>query len=168
MTDAQRPLVGVTLGDPAGVGPEISLQALREPSVYEKTRPVVIGDRIVIEKAAKALGFTPKINVVTKPADGVFELGTIDLYDVGSPDLDGYEWGKVQPACGRAAFRYVEKAVELALAGEIDSMATAPLNKEAAQLGGVKYLDHTTALKELTRVSDQWQGLAKRLNLALD
>src|SRR5215207_4270919 len=57
MTDAQRPLVGVTLGDPAGVGPEISLQALREPSVYEQTRPLVIGDRIVVEKAARALGF---------------------------------------------------------------------------------------------------------------
>lgn len=154
MSDGQRPLVGVTLGDPAGVGPEISLQALREPSVYEKTRPVVIGDRIVVEKAASALGFTPTINLVTKPADGKFELGTIDLYDVGSPDLAGYDWGQVQPACGRAAFRYVEKAVELALAGEIDSMATAPLNKEAAQLGGVKYLDHTTALKELTKSPD--------------
>ena len=99
MTDAERPLVGVTLGDPAGVGPEISLQALREPSVYEKTRPVVIGDRIVVEKAARALGFRPTINLVTKPADGTFELGTIDLYDVGSPDLAGYEWGQVQPAC---------------------------------------------------------------------
>src|SRR5688500_5638768 len=115
MADAQRLLVGVTLGDPAGVGPEISLQAHRAPSVYEKKLPVVIGERYVIEKAAKALGFAPKINLVTRPADGVFELGTIDLYDVASPDLAGYEWGQVQPACGRAAFRYVEKAVELAL-----------------------------------------------------
>ena len=154
MSDGQRPIVGVTLGDPAGVGPEISLRALQEPEVYEKTRPVVIGDRIVVERAAKAIGLTPTINVVSKPSDGKFELGTIDLYDVGSPDLDHIEWGQVQPECGRAAFRYVEKAVELAMAGEIDSMATAPLNKEAAKLGGVKHLDHTTALKDLTNSPD--------------
>jgi len=154
MSDGQRPIVGVTLGDPAGVGPEISLRALGEPEVYEQTRPVVIGDRIVIERTAKALGISPKINVVTKPADGKFELGTIDLYDVGSTDLDHIEWGKIQPECGRAAFRYVEEAVRLAMAGEIDAMATAPLNKEAAQLGGAKYLDHTTALAQLTGSPD--------------
>jgi 4-phospho-D-threonate 3-dehydrogenase / 4-phospho-D-erythronate 3-dehydrogenase len=95
MSEDRRPLVGVTLGDPAGVGPEISLRALHEPEVYEKTRPVVIGDRIVVERAAQALGLTPTIHVVSKPADGVFKLGTIDLYDVGSPDLDHIEWGKV-------------------------------------------------------------------------
>ncbi|MCC7371862.1 MAG: 4-hydroxythreonine-4-phosphate dehydrogenase PdxA [Chloroflexi bacterium] len=154
LSGGERPIVGVTLGDPAGVGPEISLRALTEPEVYEKTRPVVIGDRSVVERTAKALGMTPTINIVKKPSDGKFELGAIDLYDVGSPDLQHIEWGKVQPECGRAAFRYVEKAVELALAGEIQSMATAPLNKEAAQLGGVKYLDHTTALTQLTNSPD--------------
>jgi 4-hydroxythreonine-4-phosphate dehydrogenase len=154
MDDGQRPLVGITLGDPAGVGPEIILKALREGDIYEMSRPLVIGDRVALERAAQAIGATPKLNLVRGPAGGAYTLGTIDLYDVGSPDLDGLEWGKVQDFAGRAAFRYVETATRLALAGEIEAMATAPLNKEAMQLGGVPYLDHTTALAKLTKSPD--------------
>jgi 4-hydroxythreonine-4-phosphate dehydrogenase len=114
----------------------------------------VIGDKLALERAAAALGTTPRINVVTSPAAGTYQLGTVDLYDVGSPDLAGLEWGKVQPFAGRAAFRYVETATKLALAGEVEAMATAPLNKEAMQLGGVPYLDHTTALAKMTDSPD--------------
>jgi 4-hydroxythreonine-4-phosphate dehydrogenase len=154
MNDDRRPVVGVTLGDPAGVGPEIVLKALGDAQSYEVARPLVIGDRSVVERAIAVLGKPYTINMVSRAADGIYKLGTIDLYDVGSPDLDGLEWGKIQPAAGRAAFRYVEKAVDLAMSGEIESMATAPLNKEAAQLGGVKHLDHTTALMNLTNSPD--------------
>ena len=154
MDDGQRPLVGITLGDPAGVGPEIILKALREADLYEGARPLVFGDRMALERAASALGLSPTINVVTDPADGKYELGTIDLYDVGSPDIGPLEWGKVQPFAGRAAFRYVETATKLALANKIEAMATAPLNKEAMQLGGVPHLDHTTALAKMTNSPD--------------
>lgn len=154
MDDGQRPLVGITLGDPAGVGPEIILQALREADVYQAARPLVIGDRVALERAGAALGAAPQINLVEQPSAGRYQLGTVDLYDVHSPDLDGLEWGKVQPFAGRAAFRYVETATRLALAGEIEALATAPLNKEAMQLGGVPYLDHTTALAKLTNSPD--------------
>jgi 4-phospho-D-threonate 3-dehydrogenase / 4-phospho-D-erythronate 3-dehydrogenase len=154
MDDGQRPLVGITLGDPAGVGPEIILRALREADLYEIARPLVIGDRMALERGGVAVGAAPNLNMVTDPADGKYELGTIDLYDVGSPDIDGLEWGKVQPFAGRAAFRYVETATKLALAGKIETMATAPLNKEAMQLGGVPYLDHTTALAKMTNSPD--------------
>lgn len=150
MNDGQRPLVGITLGDPAGVGPEITLRALGERDIYEVARPLVVGDRMALERASAALGLPIAINEVAKPAGGRFELGTIDLLDVGSPDLAGLEWGKVQPPAGRAAMRYVETATRLALAGEIEAIATAPLNKEAMMLGGVPYLDHTTALAKLT------------------
>jgi 4-hydroxythreonine-4-phosphate dehydrogenase len=154
MDDGQRPLVGITLGDPAGVGPEIILKALQDADVYETCRPLVIADRAALERAGKALGQAPPLNPVASPADGKYTLGTLDLYDVGSPDLDDLEWGKVQDFAGRAAFRYVETATRLALAGEIDAMATAPLNKEAMQLGGVPYLDHTTALAKMTNSPD--------------
>lgn len=154
MDDGQRPLVGITLGDPAGVGPEIILKSLREADIYEISRPLVIGDRMALERATEAAGGASKLNVVKSPAEGTYELGTVDLYDVGSPDLEGLEWGKVQDFAGRAAFRYVETAIRLALAGEIETMATAPLNKEAMQLGGVPYLDHTTALAKLTNSPD--------------
>ncbi len=154
MSDGQRPLVGITLGDPAGVGPEIILKALAEPDVYDAARPLVIGDRPALERAATALGAPIEINTVQRPADGRFQLGTVDLLDVGSPDLGGLQWGIVQPEAGRAAMRYVETATQLALAGEIESIATAPLNKEAMKLGGVPYLDHTTALAKLTNSPD--------------
>ncbi len=154
MTSDERPLVGVTLGDPAGVGPEIVLKALAEDRVYQEARPLVVGDRAVLERAGAAIGRSPRINVVAGPGEGSYRVGTVDLLDVGSPDLDGLEWGKVQGAAGRAAFRYVETAVRLAQAGEIEAMATAPLNKEALQVGGVPYLDHTTALAKLTNSKD--------------
>src|SRR6266496_2744223 len=154
MDDSQRPLVAITLGDPAGVGPEIILKALGEADLYEVARPLVIGDRMALERAAMALGASLNLNLVTSPAAGTYRLGTVDLYDVASPDLGGLEWGRVQPEAGRAAFRYVETATRLALAGEVEAMATAPLNKEAMQLGGVPYLDHTTALAKMTNSPD--------------
>ncbi len=154
MATDERPLVGVTLGDPAGVGPEIVLRALAEADVYESARPVVLGDLGVLERAGAAIGRRPSINAVAGPADGRYAVGTVDLLDVGSPDLGGLKWGMVQGEAGRAAFRYVETGIELARDGEIEAMATAPLNKEALQVGGVPHLDHTTALAKLTDSRD--------------
>jgi 4-phospho-D-threonate 3-dehydrogenase / 4-phospho-D-erythronate 3-dehydrogenase len=154
MGDDERPLVGVTLGDPAGIGPEIVLEALAEPDVYGAARPLVLGDRLALERAGVAIGRQPEIRSVARPTDGRYRVGAVDLLDVGSPDLEGLAWGRVQPAAGRAAFRYVERGVELARAGEIEAIATAPLNKEALRLGGVPYLDHTTALARLTDSPD--------------
>jgi 4-hydroxythreonine-4-phosphate dehydrogenase len=154
MLSGERPLVGITSGDPAGIGPEIIAKALAKADAYEVARPLVLGDRAILERAGAALGQEPKINLVRRPGDGRYEVGAIDLLDVGSPDLDGLEWGKVQGEAGRAAFRYVEKGVELAQAGEIEAMATAPLNKEALQVGGVPHLDHTTALAKMTNSPD--------------
>ena len=154
MSDGDRPLVGVTLGDPAGIGPEIVLKALAEPDVYEQARPLVFGDRVALERAGAALGRPPELRTVARPAEGRYRVGAIDFLDVGSPDLDELSWGRVQPAAGRAAFRYVERAIQLALAEQIDAIATAPINKEALQLGGVPHLDHTTALARLTNSPD--------------
>src|ERR687894_139757 len=117
MGDDERPLVGVTLGDPAGIGPEIVLEALAEPDVYGVARPLVLGDRLALERAGVAIVRQPEVRSVARPADGRYRVGAVDLLDVGSPDLDGLAWGRVQPAAGRAAFRYVERGVELGRAG---------------------------------------------------
>lgn len=154
MTTESRPLVGVTLGDPAGIGPEITVKALAEADVYAVSRPVVIGDRGVLERAARAVQLAPRINIVERPAEGRFEPGTIDLIDLRNVDLATLEWGKVQAQAGRAAFDYVRTAIELALRREIDAIATAPINKEALQLGGVPFLDHTAMLAKLTNSPD--------------
>jgi 4-phospho-D-threonate 3-dehydrogenase / 4-phospho-D-erythronate 3-dehydrogenase len=169
MALSARPLVGVTLGDPAGIGPEIIVKALAaeaygkprpgssagsSDAVYELSRPVVIGDRGVLERAARAVDIETKINVVERLAEGRFEPGTIDLLDLSNVDLASLEWGRVQAQAGRAAFDYIRTAIELALRREIDAMATAPINKEALRLGQVPFLDHTAMLAKLTASPD--------------
>ncbi len=145
----QRPIIAITIGDPAGVGPEIVVAAVAGGDIYAVCRPLVIGDRGAIERAARSMGVSAAINVVERPADGVYEQGTIDLIDLGNVPA-GLETGKVQGAAGRAAFGYIERATQLALAGEIEAIATAPINKEALRAGGVPHLDHTGAFASLT------------------
>jgi 4-phospho-D-threonate 3-dehydrogenase / 4-phospho-D-erythronate 3-dehydrogenase len=137
------------MGDPAGVGPEIVAAAVGLGGLYEVSRPLVIGDRGVLERAARSMGVQASVNVVQRPTDGRYEQGVIDLLDLGNVPVD-MQTGKVQGAAGRAAFGYIAKATELALAGEVESIATAPINKEALKLGGVPHLDHTGAFASLT------------------
>ena len=154
MASSRRPLVAVTPGDPAGVGPEIVVKALGEADLYEFSRPLVVGDRGVLERAAVAVGREPRLNVVTRPAEGRFEPGTIDLRDLANVELASLQWGRVQAQAGRAAFDYIRTAIELAQRGEVEAIATAPINKEALQLGGVPFLDHTAMLARLTDSPD--------------
>ena len=146
----QRPLMAITMGDPAGVGPEIVAAAVGLGGLHGVSRPLVIGDRGALERAAATMGVGAGINTVAGPAEGRYEAGTIDLLDLGNVPADMVT-GKVQGAAGRAAFGYIERATELALAGEVDAIATAPINKEALREGGVPYLDHTGAFAALTR-----------------
>ena len=154
MASSRRPLVAVTPGDPAGVGPEIVVKALGEADLYEVSRPLVVGDRGVLERAAVAVGRKPPLNMVTRPAEGRFEPGTIDLLDLANVEVASLQWGRVQAQAGRAAFDYIRTAIELARRAEVEAIATAPINKEALQLGGVPFLDHTAMLARLTDSPD--------------
>ena len=149
----ERPLVAVTMGDPAGIGPEVVAGALGFGEVYPMSRPLVVGDRGALERAARVMGVTATLHVVTDPSEGRYEPGVIDLIDLANvpPDL---RTGEVQAAAGRAAFAYIERATQLALAGAVDAVATAPINKEALRLAGVPYLDHTGAFAALTNSPD--------------
>jgi 4-hydroxythreonine-4-phosphate dehydrogenase len=151
---AERPLIGVTLGDPAGIGPEIVVKALAEADLYDISRPLVIGDHRVVERAGRVVSSHLQLNVLERPAEGRFEHGTIDLLDLANVDLESLEWGRVQAQAGRAAFDYMKTAIELALEGELEALATAPINKEALQLGGVPFVDHTGMLAKLTHSPD--------------
>jgi len=150
MTANDRPLVAVTTGDPAGVGPEVVVRALANPAVYTRVRPLVIGDRWVLEKAQKWCGLPQGIRCVQRPAEGGYETGAIDLLDVGATEVGTLRTGKVQAPAGKAAYEYLRRAIDMALAGEVDAIATGPLNKEALRAAGVPYLDHTEALAGLT------------------
>ncbi len=145
-----RPLIGVTIGDPAGVGPEIVVRALAQESLHEQARMVVIGSESVVRAALKLVGPPLVVHPIQDPAEGIFAPGTLDLVDLANLDFDTLVPGVAQPEAGRAAFQYVQRAIEMAMAGTIDAFATAPINKEALKAGGVPYLDHTEMLAKLT------------------
>jgi 4-hydroxythreonine-4-phosphate dehydrogenase len=137
MRDEERmtlPKVGITMGDPAGVGPEVVVKALARKEIYEFCRPLVIGDRKRLDRAIAITGAKPK------------EFECIDLGLVPE-DLP---FGKVSAQAGEAAYRYIERAVKMALNRDIDAVCTAPINKEAMNAAGHKFPGHTELLAALT------------------
>ena len=145
-----RPLIGVTIGDPAGVGPEIVARALAQDALHRQARLVVIGSDPVVTAAVKLVGAPLSVHPIQSPAQGSFSTGTLDLIDLANVDFETLLPGVAQPPAGRAAFQYVERAIEMAMSGTIDAFATAPINKEALKAGGVPYIDHTEMLAKLT------------------
>ncbi len=150
----KRQIVGITLGDPVSIGPEITLKALLQHELYEKSKPIVIGDYSILEKARKVLGLTNvEINPVSKVSDGKFQFGTIDVLDmklISEEEAENLEYGKISKVAGDASFQYVKKVIELALAKEVDSTVTNAFNKEAINLAGHHYSGHTEIYADLT------------------
>ncbi len=133
----ERPIIGITMGDPAGCGPELSVKALRNPDVYKMCRPFVVGDVKMIEDSLRILKDTStKINRIASVKEAKFELGTIDVYHLELVDMSKFEYGKVSAMCGEAAFQCVIKVIDLAMKGEIDGTVTNAFNKEAINLAG--------------------------------
>lgn len=148
------------MGDPAGIGPEIVVRALSHESTYEQCRPIVTGDAAVIREAVRLLGLDLKVNDVDKVSDAKFEFGTIDVYDLHCVDMDTFRFGEVQPQCGNAAFVSIKKAIELAMANEVDATVTAPLNKEALNLAGHHFDGHTELYATFTNTKKYAMMLA--------
>ncbi|HLN14795.1 MAG TPA: 4-hydroxythreonine-4-phosphate dehydrogenase PdxA, partial [bacterium] len=146
-----RPLIGVTMGDPAGIGPEIIAKALAGPELYETSRPLVVGDLGTIVRTARDLALPVAVAAVAEPRGGRYVHGTIDVLDLANVHPGTLRMGVIQPDAGRAAGQAIERAIRLAQAGEIDAIATAPLNKEALWAAGYPYPGHTEMLAELTQ-----------------
>lgn len=148
----RRPIIGITMGDPSGIGPEITVRALLNPQVYESCRPLVIGDARIIEMAARTVFNRSDviINAVPKIEDARFVLGTIDVYHQESMNPCNLKIGRVDAASGEAAFCSVKLAIDLAMKGFIDATVTNPLNKEALNLAGHHYSGHTEIYADLT------------------
>jgi len=147
-----RPILGLTMGDPAGIGPEICLRALREPQVLERCTPVLFGDVAVLNRVAKAAGLADINRRTSSVADlnDFFELNEPLVVDCGAIDAAAIAPGKVSAACGRAGYTYIEQAIKAALAGKIDGVVTAPIHKESLSLSGVKFPGHTEIFTALT------------------
>ncbi|OWA37462.1 4-hydroxythreonine-4-phosphate dehydrogenase PdxA [Saccharibacillus sp. O16] len=148
-----KPTIGITMGDAAGIGPEIIAKALREEDIYRTCRPIVIGDAKMMRRAMAITGAGLEVNTVASVSDAKFEHGTVDVFDLDLLPED-LPFGEVSAAAGDAAYQFLAKAIELAKSGEIQSICTAPLNKEALHLGGHLYPGHTEILAALTDTED--------------
>jgi 4-hydroxythreonine-4-phosphate dehydrogenase len=158
----QKPIIGISMGDPAGIGPEIIAAALARAQVREICRPMVAGDPGVMRRA---LGFTRsnlKIRPIAKMSDALFDPQTIEVLPIGDFALSDMPLGTITPAAGEAAFRAVRKVIDLALAGEIDATVTAPIHKEALVRAGHHFPGHTEIFAHFTKTADYTMMLAAK------
>ncbi|MDB6074596.1 MAG: pdxA2 [Verrucomicrobiaceae bacterium] len=139
------PRIAITMGDPAGVGPEICLHLLANEAIAAVCTPIVFGDARILWRCARQLSLPPPKRILSE-IDWPEVAATIDqpaVLDVYGFDAAGFQPGSVSAATGGAAYRYVERSIEAALAGQVAAVSTAPLNKEAMHAAGIKFPGHT-------------------------
>ena len=152
--NAYRPLIGISMGDPAGIGPEVSARALALPEIYDLCRPLIIGEAELVREALRFSGLDLQVRGVASASEGIYQPGTLDVLDLKNIDPRSVRHKIVSPECGRASFEYVRKVIELALSKEIDATVTGPINKEALNLAGFHYSGHTEIYADFTRTRD--------------
>lgn len=137
------PVLAITMGDPASIGPEIGVKALLQENIHAICRPLLVGDAVVFQQIIDKLQLKATVNAVNNVADAKFEIGTIDVYDLGITDISKLEFGKIDAMCGEASFQAVKKAIELAMGGEVDGTVTGPINKKSINEAGHHFAGHT-------------------------
>ena len=149
-----KPLIGISVGDPAGIGPEITAKTLSLPEVYGLCRPLAVAEAEMMREAVRFSGLDLKVHAVASPREGLYRLGTLDVLDMKNIDARSIRHKAVSADCGRASFEYVKKVIELAMSKEIDATVTGPINKEAINRAGYHYSGHTEIYADLTRTKD--------------
>lgn len=155
-----KPVLGITMGDPCGIGPEVTARALARPDITAKCRPLVIGSIKVFEKAIRLVNTGLETHAISDVREAQFRDGVIDVLDQDLVDAETLVPGIVDARAGNAAFQAVRKAIELAMAGEVHATVTGPLNKEALNLAGWHYNGHTEIFAELTGTKNYAMMLA--------
>jgi len=150
----KKPYIAIPTGDPAGVGPEITVMSIAAEEVTAAANCITIGDRRVIENAINITGTALSINEIKEPDEGVYEPGIVNLINLNNVDMASFEFGKVSGMCGKAAFENISKSIELANAGKVDAVATTPINKESLRAGKIDFIGHTEIFGSLTGTSD--------------
>lgn len=162
MSKDTRPVLGISVGDPGGIGPEITVKALNDPAIYRICRPVVVADMDVMRDIMRILGTSQQLNRVTDPRKGQFHHGVIDILDLANLDPSQHRYKEISAAQGKASFEYVAKVIELALAGDLDGTVTGPICKAAINAAGFHYAGHTEIYAELTKTKDYAMMLAEK------
>jgi 4-phospho-D-threonate 3-dehydrogenase / 4-phospho-D-erythronate 3-dehydrogenase len=150
----ELPIIGISMGDPAGIGPEIAAKALAKKEVYEICRPLITGDASVMEQAVNIAKVNLQVRSIAKVSEAKFSYGVIDVVDLKDVDVNRLEHGKVSAMAGKAAFEAVKKVIELAMAEEIDATVTGPIHKEAINIAGFHYTGHTEIYADFTKTKD--------------
>ena len=150
----KKPLIAVTLGDPAGIGPEIVVKTIADKDLFAEANCIVLGDAKIVKQAIEVTGVDLKVNCVEEPADGDYSEGVLNMIDLDNIDMDKFEYGKVSAMCGKAAFEYIEKSIQITMDGKADAVATAPINKEALRAAEINFIGHTEIFAELTGTND--------------
>ena len=146
----EKPVIAITMGDPASIGPEIAVKALLEKKIYEICRPLITGDAKVFEQIIGLLKLNARVNVISKVADAKFEPGIIDVFDLNITDAGKLQFGKIDAMCGEASFQAIKKAIELAMAKEVDATVTGPINKKSINEAGHHFAGHTEIYAHFT------------------
>ena len=151
---AERPLVAITMGDPAGIGAEVTARALQGDWVYQKCRPFVIGSTAAMAAALRIVESASR----ARPAFAIEEVegrsGIVDVLDLETLDFANVEYGKISPVAGKASVEWILKAGELASQGLVQAIATAPINKESCSLAGYNDIGHMEIFQRQTGVKN--------------
>ena len=140
---SKKPIIGITMGDPASIGPEIAVKALLHESIYAICRPLIVGDADVFNHIIKQLGLKASINAISSVKDAKFQYGVIDVFDLHNVDIKQLQFGIIAAMAGQASFESVRKVIELAMAGELDATVTGPINKKSINEAGHHFAGHT-------------------------
>jgi len=151
---AERPVIALTMGDAAGVGPEVIVKALQSRHIYGVARPLVVGSSAIMQDAIDLVKSPVRLHSITDTTDITGEYGTIDLVDLQNIDREDFVTGKVCPVCGKAAMENIDEAVRLVLSGQARALVTAPINKEATKQAGYGEVGHLEYLASLTNAKE--------------
>jgi 4-hydroxythreonine-4-phosphate dehydrogenase len=161
MSVSKLPIIGISMGDPAGIGPEICAKTLALKEIYDICRPIVVGDAGVMANAVRFCGLKLEVAGRQAVSDARFALGSVDVFDLKNLPLDQLRHKEVAAAHGQASYEYVAKVIELAMAGEIDATVTGPINKAAINAAGHHYAGHTEIYADLTKTRNYSMMLAE-------
>jgi 4-hydroxythreonine-4-phosphate dehydrogenase len=158
----ERPIIAISAGDPAGIGPEICVKALSEGALFRDARPMVICDQEIMRKAIAVCGLDMDMHAIDAPGQGKFSYGNIDVLHLPNVDAKQFKYGVVSPMCGKASFEYVKKAIDLALQGDASATVTGPINKESLNRAGIQFPGHTEIYAHFTGTKNYAMMLADK------
>ena len=150
----KRPVIAITMGDPAGIGAEIIVKALSREEIYKKSKPIIIGSKCVINDAIKFIPSNLKLKVLKNTEEIKGEFGIIDFIDLDNIGLDEFNYGKVSAKAGQASLDYIYKGIDLAMEGLANAVVTGPIHKEAIKAAGSPYAGHTEIFASLTKTKN--------------